>query len=173
MTVSSISISPTRLRAEHIPDVILSLVRTTRVGYLRDIRRLTVALSRARLGLYIVGRKDVFASCYELHEAFDRLFQRPTNLMLVTGEMFPSKRKLVDETSGTEMVGVEHFGQYVYEMSQAKLEQIGVGGGENIIVPELVSEVVRVEEEPMGSEEPGFEAEEGQDGERSPQSMDG
>ena len=40
--------------------MILSLTRTSRVGYLRDIRRLTVALSRARFGLYILGRREVF-----------------------------------------------------------------------------------------------------------------
>jgi intron-binding protein aquarius len=35
--------------------ILLSLVRTQAVGHLRDVRRLTVAMSRARLGLYIVG----------------------------------------------------------------------------------------------------------------------
>lgn len=102
-------------------DVILSLTRTSRVGYLRDIRRLTVALSRARLGLYILGRREVFESCYELREAFDRLLKRPDKLTLVTGETFPTQRLLNDEIDGTEMEGVEHLGQYVYEMTQAKI----------------------------------------------------
>ncbi|MCJ1401489.1 hypothetical protein MMC11_004703 [Xylographa trunciseda] len=103
--------------------VILSLTRTNRVGYLRDVRRLTVALSRARLGLYILGRREIFESCYELKEAFDRLLQRPDRLMLVTGELFPTSRALTDEVEATEMTGVEHLGQYVYEMTQAKLKQ--------------------------------------------------
>src|SRR5690348_14190803 len=46
--------------------VILSLVRTKHVGHLRDVRRLVVALSRARLGLYILGRVNLFKKCYEL-----------------------------------------------------------------------------------------------------------
>ena len=97
--------------------MILSLTRTRTVGYLRDVRRLTVALSRARLGLYILGRREVFESCYELKPAFDLLFQRPDKLMLAPGEMFPASRLLDDEVQGTPMEGVEHLGQYVYEMT--------------------------------------------------------
>ena len=58
-------------------DIILSLVRTRSIGYLRSVRRLTVALSRARLGLYILGRRSVFESVFELKPAFDILLQRP------------------------------------------------------------------------------------------------
>jgi intron-binding protein aquarius len=102
------------------------MVRTERVGYLRDIRRLTVALSRARLGLYILGRRDIFESCYELKEAFDILLKRPTSLMLVPGEMDPTSRSMDDEVDATEMTGVEHLGQYVYEMTQAKMKQLAL-----------------------------------------------
>ncbi|KAI9044224.1 RNA helicase aquarius [Aspergillus affinis] len=105
--------------------VILSLTRTRTMGYLRDVRRLTVALSRARLGLYILGRREVFESCYELKPAFDLLFQRPDKLMLTTGEMFPTTRSVVDEAQGTPMEGLEHLGQYVFEMTQAKLKALG------------------------------------------------
>lgn len=54
----------------------MSLVRTHAVGHLRDVRRLVVALSRARLGLYIFARVDQFANCQELRPAFDRLLGR-------------------------------------------------------------------------------------------------
>lgn len=95
------------------------------MGYLRDIRRLTVALSRARLGLYILGRRDVFEDCYELKEAFEILLKRPDTLQLVPGEMFPTQRRLNHEVQSTDMMGVEHLGQYVYEMTQAKVRQMG------------------------------------------------
>lgn len=95
------------------------------MGYLRDIRRLTVALSRARLGLYILGRRDVFENCYELREAFGILFRRPSTLLLVPGEMVPTQRGVLDEVDATEMVGVEHLGLYVHEMTQAKIQQLG------------------------------------------------
>lgn len=107
--------------------MILSLTRTRTVGYLRDVRRLTVALSRARLGLYILGRREVFESCYELKPAFDRLLQRPDKLMLAPGEMFPTTRALEAEVEGTPMEGVEHLGQYVFEMTQAKVNALGDG----------------------------------------------
>ena len=84
---------------------------------------MTVALSRARLGLYILGRRDVFESCYELKEAFDRLLRRPDTLMVVPGEMAPTSRGVDDDVEATEMTGVEHLGQYVYEMTQAKMKQ--------------------------------------------------
>ena len=84
-----------------------------------------MALSRARLGLYILGRREVFSSCYELKPAFDLLLQRPDKLMLAPGEMFPASRSLDDDVQGTPMEGVEHLGQYVFEMTQAKLKAMG------------------------------------------------
>jgi intron-binding protein aquarius len=124
--------------------VILSLTRTSRVGYLRDIRRLTVALSRARLGLYILGRREVFESCFELRQAFDIILKRPDKLKLVTGELWPSKRVLKEE-EGTEVPGetqmenVEHLGQYVYEMTNSKVQQMRAERG--LPAAELVAPV--------------------------------
>ena len=104
--------------------MILSLVRTKRVGYLRDIRRMTVALSRARLGLYVVGRREVFESCYELSGAFSRLLENKSDkLEIVTGEMWPTDRRDRPK-EGTEMENVEHMGQYVYEMTMTKVESM-------------------------------------------------
>lgn len=105
--------------------VIVSMTRTRSVGYLRDVRRLTVALSRARLGLYILGRRELFESCFEMKPAMTLLSQRPEKLIITTGEMFPSGRLLDDDVAGTEMDGVEHLGQYVYEMTQAKVKALG------------------------------------------------
>ena len=119
--------------------IILSLVRTTRPGYLRDLRRLTVALSRARLGLYILGRRSVFETATEFAQAFKLPLQRPANLMLTTGEMHPTERLLNDDPGSTEMVGVEHLGQYVYEMTQAKVKMLKEGIG---MLPSQESELV-------------------------------
>lgn len=148
-----------------LPDVIVSLTRTRTVGYLRDVRRLTVALSRARLGLYILGRRDVFESCYELKPAFDTLLQRPDKLMLAPGEMFPTTRSLQDEVQGTPMEGVEHLGQYVFEMTQAKLKSMGEEGiVENMdITPD--GDVLDVDEDEvmLGTGEEGGGEREGED----------
>jgi len=142
------------------------------VGYLRDVRRLTVALSRARLGLYILGRREVFESCFELHQAFDILFQRPDKLTLVTGEMWPSSRVVADEKAKAipgeaVMEGVEHLGQYVFEMRNARIQQIRSEKGlpEEAALPTITEDVEVVdggdafdEEEEQPAD--GFEAEE-------------
>jgi intron-binding protein aquarius len=92
------------------------------------MRRLTVALSRARLGLYILGRREVFESCYELQEGFSRLLARPDKLKLVVGEMYPATRAIDAAVDETEMDGVEHLGKYVYEITQAKIASLKAGG---------------------------------------------
>ncbi|RFU35852.1 hypothetical protein B7463_g493, partial [Scytalidium lignicola] len=157
--------------------IILSLTRTSRVGYLRDIRRLTVALSRARLGLYILGRREVFESCLELRQAFDILLQRPDKLMLVTGELWPSRRILAEEeskpiTGETQMEGVEHLGQYVYEMTNAKVMQLKAEMGlppdatlpaqdDGVMEDQVEVEAAYYSEEDVEEEiKEGFEAEE-------------
>ena len=121
--------------------IILSLTRTSRVGYLRDVRRMTVALSRARLGLYILGRREVFEACPELHPAFDLLLQRPDKLMLVTGELWPTPREVTEEPGAVEgevpMEGVEHLGQYVFEMTKTRIKQLQEEQGEPIIEEEF------------------------------------
>ncbi|KAK7433077.1 hypothetical protein QQZ08_000006 [Neonectria magnoliae] len=141
--------------------IILSLTRTSRVGYLRDIRRMTVALSRARLGLYILGRREVFEACPELRPAFDLLLQRPDKLMLVTGELWPAERDYSEGIGPIEtevpMEGVEHLGQYVFEMTNTKIKQLqGEQSGSG--VPEFIAEEVE------GAEE-AYEEEDGEDGE--------
>lgn len=137
------------------PDIILSLTRTSKVGYLRDIRRMTVALSRARLGMYILGRREIFEGCFELKQAFDILLQRPDKLALVTGELWPSQRRLADDANETVpgeavMEGVEHLGQYVYEMAQTKMEQLRAEKG----LPSAEAEVMTLEQMDVTEIEP-------------------
>ncbi|KAL2878621.1 hypothetical protein SGCOL_006091 [Colletotrichum sp. CLE4] len=137
--------------------IILSLTRTSRVGYLRDIRRMTVALSRARLGLYILGRREIFEACYELRQAFDQLLARPDKLMLIAGELYTTERPTTEdakaEVSGEVcMEGVEHLGQYVYQMTNTKVKQLQAegtiaGGGEMEVLETPLEVVDEVEED--------------------------
>ncbi|CDS41037.1 intron binding protein aquarius [Echinococcus multilocularis] len=93
-----------RFQGQQNDYVLVSLVRTHTVGHLRDVRRLVVALSRARLGLYIFARVDQFANCQELRPAFDRLLgrrglghdseARPTHLHLTPWETWRDPRDL-------------------------------------------------------------------------------
>lgn len=153
-------------------DVILSLTRTAHIGYLRDVRRLTVALSRARLGLYVLGRRDVFESCFELRQAFDILLKRPDKLMLVTGELWPSSRILSEEGKSVpgeaQMEGVEHLGQYVFEMTNSKVQQLraqrGLPAAElaSSLAMEIIPEDMEVDD--AGQAEDDVFEEEEQDG---------
>ncbi|XP_071955366.1 RNA helicase aquarius-like isoform X2 [Antedon mediterranea] len=61
-----------RFQGQQNDYILLSLVRTKTVGHLRDVRRLVVAMSRARLGLYIFARASLFQNCYELQPVFDQ-----------------------------------------------------------------------------------------------------
>ena len=110
-----------------------------------------MALSRARLGLYILGRREVFEACYELRPAFELLLQRPDKLALSTGEMWPSARPLAaaeqpeaaaaaaDATPAEEAVmeGVEHLGQFVFEMTSVRARQLRAERG---LLPEGAGE---------------------------------
>ena len=51
--------------------VLLSLVRTKHVGHLRDVRRLVVSLSRARLGVYVFGSKKIFEKRGRVEAGFE------------------------------------------------------------------------------------------------------
>ena len=68
--------------------VLLSLVRTKAYGHIRDIRRLTVAMSRARLGLYVFARAALFSNCFELQKTFQILLKRPTKLSIIPDEEY-------------------------------------------------------------------------------------
>lgn len=105
-----------------------------------------MALSRARLGLYILGRREVFETCTELKPAFDIILKRPDTLQLVTGELWPSQRILKDEEESdvpgqTEMVSVEHLGQYVFDMTNAKVAQLRAERG----LPEAAGPLLAIE----------------------------
>jgi len=85
-----------RFQGQQNDYILLSLVRTKTVGHLRDVRRLVVAMSRARLGFYVFCRKSLFENCFELTPTFRKLAERPWKLQLVQNESYPAKRKLAD-----------------------------------------------------------------------------
>ena len=69
--------------------VLLSLVRTKAVGHLRDERRLVVALSRARLGLYVFCRPEVFLPVAGGVGRMLGALHKGPGLELVVGESYP------------------------------------------------------------------------------------
>ncbi|XP_072555037.1 RNA helicase aquarius isoform X2 [Paramormyrops kingsleyae] len=77
-----------RFQGQQNDYIILSLVRTKAVGHLRDVRRLIVAMSRARLGLYIFARVSLFHNCFELTPVFSQLTARPLQLHIWPQEYY-------------------------------------------------------------------------------------
>lgn len=101
--------------------ILLSLVRTESVGHLRDVRRLVVAASRARLGLYVFCRKSLFESCFELTNTFKQFGSKPDKLQLVVGEGYPTGRGSDDAIADDCLHSVEDvtaMGVLVYQMVQ-------------------------------------------------------
>ncbi|XP_057789998.1 uncharacterized protein LOC131006864 [Salvia miltiorrhiza] len=84
--------------------VLLSLVRTRFVGHLRDVRRLIVAMSRARLGLYVFCRRSLFEQCYELQPTFQLLLQRPDHLGLNLQELTAFTDRHVEDTGTVQLI---------------------------------------------------------------------
>ena len=102
--------------------ILLSLVRTASVGHLRDIRRLVVAFSRARLGLYVFCRFSLFQHSADLSRAFGLLSARPMKLELVVGEGYPCERNhddvLLNDRQVHAVSDVTEMGVLVYQMVQ-------------------------------------------------------
>ncbi|XP_023293066.2 RNA helicase aquarius [Lucilia cuprina] len=106
--------------------ILISLVRTKAVGHIRDVRRLVVAMSRARLGLYIFGRVGLFKNCLELQQTFKLLTMRPQKLKLVENESYPTTR-MTNDNPEEKIITINNMTQmteYVYEMYMKKMESI-------------------------------------------------
>ncbi|EFA84916.1 intron-binding protein [Heterostelium album PN500] len=66
-----------------------------RLGF-KDLRRLVVAMSRARLGLYIFCKRPFFNDCYETISVFHKFTESPDKLVLVPSETYPTERHSLD-----------------------------------------------------------------------------
>lgn len=101
-------------------------MRTKTVGHLRDVRRLTVALSRARLGLYVVGQRELFEKCPELQPALSRFFEagRLDKLILRPEEHFSTARPVEETSGGVVMEGLAHLGEFVHGRLIEQMDQL-------------------------------------------------
>ncbi|KAI3917851.1 hypothetical protein MKW92_020187 [Papaver armeniacum] len=110
-----------KFQGQQIDFILLSLVRTHFVGHLRDVRRLIVAMSRARLGIYVFCRRSLFEQCYELQPTFKLLLQRPDQLGLNFDETTSVTERDVGDTGRASFVsGIEEMDSVVdVKMRQA------------------------------------------------------
>lgn len=103
--------------------ILLSLVKTKAVGHLRDVRRLVVAMSRARLGLYIFARVSLFKNCFELTPAFNQLMTRPMTLRIAPHETYPTNRdNCAPPAASVEMSDMPQMAAFVYDFYIQKVE---------------------------------------------------
>ncbi|RDY09866.1 Intron-binding protein aquarius, partial [Mucuna pruriens] len=105
--------------------ILLSLVRTRFVGHLRDVRRLVVAMSRARLGLYVFCRRSLFEQCYELQPTFQLLLKRPDHLALNVNEITSYTERDVEDPGPRHHIhlvsGIEEMGSIIERLYQKQL----------------------------------------------------
>lgn len=112
--------------------VLLSLVRTKAVGHIRDVRRIVVAMSRARLGLYVFCREQLFANCLELSPVLSHLRSLPTKLHLFLGESQPTSRKASETTAPegsklAEITSAQELGEIVSKIAAAHVYMLTSG----------------------------------------------
>lgn len=98
--------------------ILLSLVRTKAVGHIRDVRRLVVAMSRARLGLYVFAKVSLFKNCFELQPAFAILTKRPLQLQVAPWERFPTQRAIHQNPDSKPVIirDVTHMSNLVHQL---------------------------------------------------------
>lgn len=104
--------------------IILSLVKTRAIGHIRDVRRLIVALSRARLGLYVLGRAKVFMDCLELTPAMRIFAKQPRKLIILPFEAFPTNRKWNERSQDGDPIEIEdtlHMTHFVHEFYMSNM----------------------------------------------------
>lgn len=126
--------------------IILSLVRTLHVGHLRDVRRLIVAMSRARLGLYVFCRVSLFKQCHEIKPVLDVLFDRPTKLELYPSEAGSTDR-LVEDTAAAPVV-VKDMPMMASIVRELAKEKLGMGAADldQFITPTITPTLAAVPE---------------------------
>ena len=123
-----------RFQGQQNEIILLSLVRTKNVGHLRDVRRLVVSMSRARLGLYVFCRKGLFENCLELQEVFKIFNQRPSDLHLLPSESSPTERGVDEKVENGVLVvkDVVEMGNLVYDLLK---------NNPNLFVPSVYDEI--------------------------------
>jgi len=82
----------------------------------RDVRRLVVAMSRARLGLYVFARITLFHNCFELIPAFRQLTSRPLQLHLLPDERYPPQLMRAAAQTTLVMNDMTQMHQFVYDL---------------------------------------------------------
>ena len=121
-------LTPYLLQGSQNNYILLSLVRTKNVGHLRDVRRLIVAMSRARLGLYVFGRVNIFSGSRKNSNI------KYSFVLLPGREIFLRLTLLNDQPSFSKIINFLHCASYYIRRVIEKLFLLwywGLGSSEN------------------------------------------
>ena len=134
--------------------ILLSMVRTKAVGHVRDVRRLVVAMSRARLGLYVFGRRALFEQCYELEPAFKHLLRYPTKLAIAPTESYPPSRPVDEKVTPYLVSDTIAMGTVVNQLAlKWQQEQMQAHANANAAPPVAPPGVMNDDEDDRGAQE--------------------
>ncbi|ETB56423.1 hypothetical protein YYC_05569 [Plasmodium yoelii 17X] len=100
--------------------VIISLVRSKSIGYMKNVKRLIVAFSRARYGLYVVGNYNLYKKNYEFKKPLYFFKKNKLELSLQMNENFNS----IERQSNNPPVIIKDLNQFysiLYSLSDAQL----------------------------------------------------
>jgi intron-binding protein aquarius len=160
-----------RFQGQQNDYILVSLVKTENIGHIRDVRRLVVACSRARLGLYIFGHHPLFANCFEIAPTFRVLASLPTQLALEPSEKWPDPI-LPSGHFGAPLYirGVEHMWAVLQAlMQQTYLEEVSKAQEEY----EKAMAKIREQQAEEAGEGEDDEGEDGEDAEMADGEADG
>ncbi|ANQ09853.1 Uncharacterized protein PCOAH_00040600 [Plasmodium coatneyi] len=102
--------------------VIISLVRSRSIGYMKNIKRLIVAFSRARFGLYVVGNYNLYKKNYEFKKPLYFFRKNRLELSLQMNEQFDTAQR--EGNSPTVVVkDLNHFYSIIYSLANAHLQR--------------------------------------------------
>lgn len=120
-----------------------------------------VALSRARLGLYILGRVNLFRNCFELTPAFNQLCQRALKLEILPSELYGSERLPEDQIPMSPVIiqDADHMVRFSHEFYVNNLEFITHRYQQDLAAKRAIEKANHPEDTEMETDEPIVEDE--------------
>ncbi|SOV24563.1 P-loop containing nucleoside triphosphate hydrolase, putative [Plasmodium sp. DRC-Itaito] len=107
--------------------IILSLVRSRSIGYMKNIKRLIVAFSRARFGLYVLGNYNLYKKAYEFKKPLYFFKKNKLQLSLHLNEHYlnTTHRHIENTSNNSSLIinDLNHFYTIIYSLLNYQLQQ--------------------------------------------------
>ncbi|GAW82049.1 hypothetical protein, conserved [Plasmodium gonderi] len=102
--------------------VIISLVRSKSIGYMKNIKRLIVAFSRARFGLYVVGNYNLYKKNQEFKKPLYFFRKNKLELSLQMNEQFSTTQR-EHKIPPIIVKDLNHFYTIIYSLANAHFQR--------------------------------------------------